>query len=160
MMNKELKILGIYCRAVFWHWWLITIEIVLVLTDVVERAFGIWLLPPLWVKVTIGGAVLFIAQFVAYRNKPSETSTDLDVRLKEQTFRQNEIADQTSLCRQIVLTSANQVKKRHGQNSLAFREEQLMEWAGPYSHRVHAVLDALRSEGRARSTTPGYWEIV
>jgi len=84
-MNKELKILRTYFRAVFGHWWVITIEGVLVLLDLVERAFGTWLLPPLWVKVTIGVAVLLIAQFLAYRNKPPD-STDVDSKLKQTPF--------------------------------------------------------------------------
>lgn len=66
-MNKELKILGTYCRAVFGHWWFITIEGILVIVDLVERALGTWVLPPLWVKLTIGIAVLVVAQFLAYR---------------------------------------------------------------------------------------------
>jgi hypothetical protein len=81
-MDKELKILRTYCRAVFGHWWVITIEIVLVLLDLVERAFGVWLLPPLWAKVTIGVAVLVGAQFLAYRNKPPENSMDPDAEQK------------------------------------------------------------------------------
>jgi len=68
---NELKTLLTYCREVFWHWWVITIEIVLVIVDLVERAFGTWLLPPLWVKFTIGVAVLFVAQFLAYRRVTS-----------------------------------------------------------------------------------------
>ncbi len=71
MDNELLKTLWTYCRAVFGHWWVITIEIILVVLDLVERAFGTWLLPPLWVKVTIGIAVLFVAQFLAYRRVTS-----------------------------------------------------------------------------------------
>ncbi|MFZ1007722.1 MAG: hypothetical protein WAN65_12850 [Candidatus Sulfotelmatobacter sp.] len=159
MDNELLKTLWAYCRAVFGHWWVITIEGVLVSLDVVERTFGTWLLPPLWVKVTIGVAVLVIAQFLAYRNKPPENSTDLDAKLKEQAIRQNELAEQTSLCREFVLRCVNQAKVKHGQNSVAFTEDQLNAWASPYSHRLHAVLDALRTEGRARTTSPGYWLI-
>jgi hypothetical protein len=89
----------------------------------------------------------------------SHGNADLDARLKEQTIRQNELAEQTSLCRQLALTSVNQAKKKHGQNSLSFSENQLNAWASPYSHRLHAVLDALRTEGRARAASPGYWLI-
>jgi hypothetical protein len=89
----------------------------------------------------------------------SHGNTDLDTRLKEQTIRQNELAEQTGLCRQLVLTSVNQARKKHGQHSLVFSEDQLNMWAGPYSHRLHAVLDALRTEGRARAASPGYWMI-
>jgi len=64
---RELRLIWTYIRTVFGHWWLITIEVVLVLTDVLERIFGTWLLPPLWVKVTIGVAVLMVAQYLAYR---------------------------------------------------------------------------------------------
>jgi hypothetical protein len=67
MMSEELKILGTYCRAVFGHWWFITIEGILVIMDLVERALGTWVLPPLWVKLTIGIAVLIVAQYLAYR---------------------------------------------------------------------------------------------
>lgn len=70
-MDNELKILWTYVRAVFGHWWVLTIEGVLVSLDVIERALGTWLLPPLWVKLTIGLAVLFVAQFLAYRRVTS-----------------------------------------------------------------------------------------
>ena len=70
-MHNELKVLWTYCREVFGHWWVITIEVVLVLLDLGERVFGTWLLPPLWAKVTIGIGVLFIAQFIAYRRVES-----------------------------------------------------------------------------------------
>jgi len=81
-MDNELKILWTYCRAVFGHWWVITIEGVLVLLDLVERALGTWLLPPLWVKITSGVTVLVVSQFLAYRNKPCEYSTDPDAEQK------------------------------------------------------------------------------
>jgi hypothetical protein len=68
-MDNELKMVWAYVRAVFGHWWVITIEVVLVSLDLVERAFGTWLLPPLWVKVTIGVAVLVFAQYLAYRDQ-------------------------------------------------------------------------------------------
>ena len=44
-MMAELKFIGTYIRAVFWHWWLITIEVILVLADFIERIFGTWLVP-------------------------------------------------------------------------------------------------------------------
>jgi hypothetical protein len=57
-MNNELRIIWAYVRAVFGHWWFIIIEVVLVLVDLIERALGTWLLPPRWVRVAIGVAVL------------------------------------------------------------------------------------------------------
>jgi hypothetical protein len=66
-VNKELKAIWNYARLVLGKWWVITIEVVLVSVDVVERVLGIWLLPPLWVKLTIGILVLVTAQYRVYR---------------------------------------------------------------------------------------------
>ncbi len=74
-MDSELKMVWAYVRAVFGHWWVITIEGVLVGLDLVERAFGTWLLPPRWAKVTIGVAVLVLAQYFAYRDQKKMLST-------------------------------------------------------------------------------------
>jgi len=68
-MNKELKAAWAYTRLVVGKWWVITIEVVLVSVDVVERMLGTWLLPPLWVKVTIGILVLTFAQYSVYRGQ-------------------------------------------------------------------------------------------
>src|SRR5438552_6225134 len=68
-MGNEFKMVWGYVRAVFGHWWVITIELVLVSLDVVERVFGTWLLPPLWAKVTIGLLVLVFAQYLVYRDQ-------------------------------------------------------------------------------------------
>lgn len=86
-------------------------------------------------------------------------NSDLDTRLKEQTVRQNEIAAETTCCRQIILVMVAQTKKSQGSNNLSFSDEQLHEWAGPYSHRLHAVMDDLKSENRVRSPAPGQWQI-
>ena len=75
--NKELQLLWQYTRKVFWHWWVLIVEAVLVLTDVVERLRGIWLLPPLWVKVAIGLGVLLVAQYLAYREMRNKAAADL-----------------------------------------------------------------------------------
>jgi hypothetical protein len=66
-MNEELKIVGSYARAVFREWWVILIEILLVMTDVVERVLGTWLIPSSRTKVVLGLVVLVIAQYRAYR---------------------------------------------------------------------------------------------
>jgi hypothetical protein len=66
-MNEELQIVGSYARAVFREWWVIVIEILLVMTDVVERVLGTWLLPSSRTKVVLGLVVLVIAQYRAYR---------------------------------------------------------------------------------------------
>jgi hypothetical protein len=66
-MNEELKIIRSYMRAVFREWWVIVIEGLLVMTDVVERVLGTWLLPSSRTKVALGLAVLVIAQYRAYR---------------------------------------------------------------------------------------------
>jgi hypothetical protein len=76
----ELRLIGTYIRAVFWRWWLITIEVVLVLTDFIERIFGTWLVPPLWVKVTIGVAALAAAQYLAYRAEVKDKGKLLEIR--------------------------------------------------------------------------------
>src|SRR5882762_7661781 len=68
----ELRLIWTYIRAVFGHWWVITIEGVLVLTDFIERILGTWLVPPLWVKGTTGVAVLMVAQYMAYRAEVKE----------------------------------------------------------------------------------------
>ena len=67
-MRDELKLIGAYVRAVFRQWWMLTIEGLLVLIDLTERLFTTWLQPALWIKVTIGLAVLMVAQYLAYRN--------------------------------------------------------------------------------------------
>ena len=72
-MNEEPKAIWNYVRLVLGKWWVITIEIVLVSMDVVERLLGTWLLPPLWVKVTVGIVVLFIAQYRVYRAQHKES---------------------------------------------------------------------------------------
>ncbi len=79
-MMAELRLIWAYIRAVFWHWWLITIELILVLTDLIERIFGTWLVPPLWVKVTIGVAVLMVAQYLAYRAEVKDKGKILEIR--------------------------------------------------------------------------------
>jgi hypothetical protein len=66
-MNEELKVIGSYIRAVFREWWVILIEVLLVMTDAVERVVGTWLLPSSRTKVVLGLAVLVIAQYRAYR---------------------------------------------------------------------------------------------
>jgi hypothetical protein len=68
-MHSEFKMGWGYVRAVFRRWWVLTIEVVLVLLDLVERVFGIWLLPPLWAKVTVGVLVLVFAQYLVYRDQ-------------------------------------------------------------------------------------------
>ena len=76
-MNKELQLLGQYTRKVFRYWWVAFVEVVLVLTDFVERLRGTWLLPPLWVKVAIGLGVLVVAQYLAYRDTRNKAEADL-----------------------------------------------------------------------------------
>lgn len=76
----ELRLIWAYIRVVFGHWWLITIELILVLTDFIERIFGTWIVPPLWVKVTIGVAVLMVAQYLAYRAEVKDKGKILEIR--------------------------------------------------------------------------------
>jgi len=66
-MNDELKTIWNYARLVLGKWWVITIEVVLVSVDVIERVLGTWLLPPRSAKVTVGILVLVIAQYRVYR---------------------------------------------------------------------------------------------
>ena len=66
-LNDELKILSSYVLAVIRQWWVIVVEVFLVLTDLFERIFGTWLLPSTRVKVVIGFVALSIAQYRAYR---------------------------------------------------------------------------------------------
>src|SRR5580692_913043 len=66
-MNEELKVIGSYIRAVFREWWVILVEGLLVMSDVVERVLGTWLLPSSRTKVVLGLAVLVIAQYRVYR---------------------------------------------------------------------------------------------
>lgn len=68
-MKSELKAAWDYARLVLGKWWVITIEVVLVSVDVVERVLGTWLLPPRWVKVMIGILVLIFAQYSVYRGQ-------------------------------------------------------------------------------------------
>lgn len=75
-----LRLIWKYIRAVFGYWWLVTIEVVLVLTDLVERIFGTWLVPPLWVKVLIGFAALVVAQYLAYRTEVTKKRSLLEIR--------------------------------------------------------------------------------
>lgn len=73
-MKHEFQLLLHYARTVFWHWWVVLVEVILIITDVAERIWGTWLLPPLWVKVTIGFCVLIVAQYLAYREEAAERS--------------------------------------------------------------------------------------
>lgn len=67
-MKTELEIVWLYIRAVIRQWWwVVVIEGLLALTDVFERIFGTWLLPPTRVKVGIGLATLAVAQYRVYR---------------------------------------------------------------------------------------------
>src|SRR5258708_4173395 len=79
-MMAELRLIWTYIRAVFGHWWVITIEVILVLTDFIERIFGTWLVPSLWVKVMIGIAVLMVAQYRAYRAEVKDKAKVLEIR--------------------------------------------------------------------------------
>src|SRR5258708_33213979 len=79
-MMAELRLIWTYIRAVFGHWWVITIEVILVLTDFIERIFGTWLVPPRWVKVTIGVAVLMVAQYLAYRAQVKDKGKIFEIR--------------------------------------------------------------------------------
>jgi hypothetical protein len=81
-MGSELKMAWGYVRAVVWRWWVITIELVLVLLDLAERVFGIWLLPPLWAKVTIGLLVLVFAQYLVYRDQQKELNAGAERKEK------------------------------------------------------------------------------
>src|SRR6266853_149651 len=64
---REREILWAYLRAVFRHWWVLVVEIVLVVVDIAERWFNIWIQPPHWLFLTIGVAVLVVAQYLAFR---------------------------------------------------------------------------------------------
>jgi len=67
-MRDEFKIISSYVVAVFRQWWVVVVEILLVLTDVFERIFGTWLLPSTRIKFAIGFATLVVAQYRAYRD--------------------------------------------------------------------------------------------
>jgi hypothetical protein len=82
-MNKELQLLGQYTRKVFRYWWVAVVEVVLVLTDFVERLRGTWLLPPFWAKIAIGLGVLVVAQYLAYRETRNRAETDLAQALEK-----------------------------------------------------------------------------
>ena len=66
-MKSELLILWSYIRAVFRQWWVVIVEVVLVLTDFFERIVGTWLVPSTRAKLGIGAAALAVAQYRAYR---------------------------------------------------------------------------------------------
>jgi hypothetical protein len=57
-MNNELRIIWAYVRAVFGHWWFIIIEVSFGACGFNRACMGTWLLPPRWVRVAIGVAVL------------------------------------------------------------------------------------------------------
>lgn len=63
----EFKIISSYVGAVLRQWWILVVEVLLVLTDVFERIVGTWLVPSTGTKIGIGFAVLAIAQYRAYR---------------------------------------------------------------------------------------------
>jgi hypothetical protein len=66
-MANEFKIISSYVVAVLRQWWVVVVEVLLVLTDVFERIFGTWLLPSTRIKIGIGLAALVVAQYRAYR---------------------------------------------------------------------------------------------
>jgi hypothetical protein len=72
-MLNELKIISSYIVAVCRQWWVVVVEILLVLTDVFERIFGTWLLPSTRIKLGIGFAALLVAQYRAYREAVSRS---------------------------------------------------------------------------------------
>jgi len=57
-----------YASAVLRHWWSIVAGSLLGLVDVIERAYGVWLLPPPWLSWTTAVLGLIVAQFLAYRD--------------------------------------------------------------------------------------------
>ena len=73
-MNEELRVIGSYIRAVFREWWVILIEVLLVMTDAVERVVGTWLLPSSRTKVVLGLAVLSLASFARRRRARLEAA--------------------------------------------------------------------------------------
>ena len=52
-MVREREILWAYVRAVFRHWWVLVVEIVLVAVDFGERWFNIWSQPPPTPKIRL-----------------------------------------------------------------------------------------------------------
>jgi hypothetical protein len=84
-MKAELKIIWSYVRAVLREWWVIVVELLLVLTDVVERVLGTWLLPSSRTKVALGLTALVVAQYRAYRKLfrqsqvPAQRPTELEI---------------------------------------------------------------------------------
>jgi hypothetical protein len=67
-VDEELRIVTRYLRAVLREWWALVIELLLVVTDVIERVFGTWLLPSSRVKMAVGVTVFVIAQYRVYRD--------------------------------------------------------------------------------------------
>lgn len=84
-MNEELKIMRSYVQAVLREWWVVVIELILVLTDVVERVLGTWLLPSSRTKIAFGLTALVIAQYRAYKrllrqsHAPAQRPTELEI---------------------------------------------------------------------------------
>jgi hypothetical protein len=74
-VTGEVEIISTYTRAVARQWWAFVVDFLLVATDVIERIFGTWLLPPTWAKVIIAVAVLVVAQYRAYRELWLELQT-------------------------------------------------------------------------------------
>lgn len=84
-LREELKTFWQYIRAVCKHWVVIIVTLGLTVVDFVERIFGTWFIPPLWLKVAIGIGGLVVAQYLAYRDFAKakyERMTDEQISLK------------------------------------------------------------------------------
>jgi len=79
-MKSELGMVCSYIRAVLRQWWVIVVEVVLVLTDFFERIFGTWLVPSTRTKVGIGVTALVVAQYRAYRQLWRELQSAKETR--------------------------------------------------------------------------------
>lgn len=81
-----------------------------------------------------------------------------EAEIARREAQQYKLALETQADAQIILIFANTIKQKPGYKDFEFSEEILREALGDRAPRLHAVMELLRDQGKARkSADPGYW---
>lgn len=117
---------------------------------------------PVWACIFIFVGILFLTR--AFTMDDTEPYIRLGIpqvsALEREQLRQLKQDSEIKALAQIILLWAENEKKRHMSTMLYFPDEQLRFVLGKDGDRLHAVMNYLVSEGRAkRASLPGYWEI-
>lgn len=108
------------------------------------------------VATTIGGVVGYVAGL--WKQKEEIALLRSQREKVEQELAELRLDAETRAARQVLLLVVRTQKQIVGKKNLAFSEDALYSEMGEYAPRLHAVLDVLQTEGRAKSPT-GTWII-